>query len=69
MPAKTTARQKAASAALSARRGDTPKSELKGASKSMLESMSEKPLEEFAHTGREGKPSTSRGTEPPIAQV
>ena len=69
MPAKSAARQKAAGAALSARRGDTPKSDLKGASKSMLESMSEKQLEEFAHTGREGKPSKSRGTEPPAAQV
>jgi hypothetical protein len=55
MPAKSAAQQKAAAAALSAKRGDTPKSKLKGASKSML-SMSEKQLEEFAHTQREGKP-------------
>ncbi|HEY4586404.1 MAG TPA: DUF3008 family protein, partial [Brevundimonas sp.] len=41
---------------LSAKRGDTPKSKLKGASKSMMESMSEKQLEEFAHTKRKGKP-------------
>lgn len=39
-PAKSAAQQKAAGAALSAKRGDTPKSELKGASKSMAESMS-----------------------------
>ncbi|OGN49837.1 MAG: DUF3008 domain-containing protein [Caulobacterales bacterium RIFCSPHIGHO2_01_FULL_67_30] len=56
MPAKSAAQQKAAGAALSAKRGDTPKSELKGASKSMVESMTEKQLEEFAHTKRKGKP-------------
>lgn len=56
MPAKSAAQQKAAAAALSAKRGDTPKSELKGASKSMMESMSEKQLEELAHTRRKGKP-------------
>ncbi|HVL42549.1 MAG TPA: DUF3008 family protein [Brevundimonas sp.] len=56
MPAKSAAQQKAAGAALSARRGDTPKSELKGASKQMVESMTEKQLEEFAHTKRKGKP-------------
>lgn len=55
MPAKSAARQKAAGAALSAKRGDTPKTALKGASKSML-SMTEKQLEEFAHTKRTGKP-------------
>lgn len=55
MPAKSAAQQKAAAgAALSAKRGDTPKSKLKGASKSMM-SMSEKQLEEFAHTKRKGK--------------
>ncbi|WP_374596896.1 DUF3008 family protein [Brevundimonas sp.] len=56
MPAKSAAQQKAAGAALSAKRGDTPKSELKGASKSMAASMSEKQLEELAHTKRKGKP-------------
>jgi len=56
MPAKSAAQQKAAGAALSAKRGDTPKSKLKGASKSMMESMSEKQLEEFAHTKRKGTP-------------
>ena len=56
MPAKSAAQQKAAGAALSAKRGDTPKSALKGASKSMAESMTEKQLEEFAHTKRKGKP-------------
>jgi hypothetical protein len=56
MPAKSAAQQKAAGAALSAKRGDTPKSELKGASKSMVKSMSEKELEELASTKRKGKP-------------
>jgi hypothetical protein len=55
MPAKSKSQQKAAGAALSAKRGDTPKSELKGASKSMM-SMSEKELEKMASTKRKGKP-------------
>jgi hypothetical protein len=56
MPAKSKAQQKAAGAALSAKRGDTPRSSLKGASKQLAESMSEKQLEEFASTKRKGKP-------------
>jgi len=56
MPAKSKAQQKAAGAALSAKRGDTEKSELKGASKGMYESMSADQLEEFAHTKRKGNP-------------
>lgn len=56
MPAKSKAQQKAAGAALSAKRGETPKKELKGASKQMVESMSEKQLEDFASTKRKGKP-------------
>jgi Protein of unknwon function (DUF3008) len=56
MPAKSAAQQKAAGAALSAKRGETPKSKLKGASKHMVESMTEKELEEFAHTTRKDKP-------------
>lgn len=56
MPAKSAAQQKAAGAALSAKRGDTPKSKLKGASKQMEASMSEKELEDFAHTKRKDKP-------------
>lgn len=56
MPAKSKSQQKAAGAALSAKRGDTPKSELKGASKGMEESMSEKELEKMASTKRKGKP-------------
>lgn len=56
MPAKSAAQQKAAGAALSAKRGETPKSQLKGASKQMAESMSEKQLEDFAATRRKGTP-------------
>ena len=56
MPAKSKAQQKAAGAALAAKRGDMKKSELKGASKEMVESMSEKELERMASTKRKGKP-------------
>ena len=56
MPAKSKAQQKAAGAALSAKRGETDKSDLKGASKSMYESMTEKELDEMASTKRKGKP-------------
>ena len=52
MPAKSKAQQKAAGAALSAKRGETPKKNLKGASKSMADSMSEKELEDLAATKR-----------------
>jgi hypothetical protein len=56
MPAKSGAQQKAAGAALSAKRGETPKSKLKGASKSMEASMTEEELDELASTKRKGKP-------------
>ncbi len=56
MPAKSQAQQKAAGAALAAKRGDTKVSELKGASKSMYKSMSEKELDDMASTKRKGKP-------------
>ncbi|WP_395395751.1 DUF3008 family protein [Novosphingobium sp. BL-8A] len=56
MPAKSKAQQKAAGAALSAKRGETKKSDLKGASREMVDSMSEKQLEELAATKRKGKP-------------
>ncbi|RUW22279.1 DUF3008 family protein, partial [Mesorhizobium sp. M1E.F.Ca.ET.041.01.1.1] len=57
MPATSQAQQKAAGAALAAKRGEIKKSELKGASREMYESMSEKQLEEFAETKRKGLPS------------
>ncbi|PTM39586.1 DUF3008 family protein [Bosea sp. 124] len=56
MPAKSAAQQKAAGAALAAKRGEIKKSELKGASKSMEKSMTEKELDELASTKRKGKP-------------
>jgi hypothetical protein len=56
MPAKSGAQQKAAGAALSAKRGETPRSKLKGASRQMVDSMSEKELEKMASTKRKGKP-------------
>ena len=56
MPAKSQAQQKAAGAALAAKRGEQKVSNLKGASRSMEKSMSEGQLEDFAHTKRKGKP-------------
>jgi hypothetical protein len=56
MPAKSKAQQKAAGAALSAKRGETPKSKLKGASRQMVKSMSESQLKDFAKGKRKGKP-------------
>lgn len=56
MPAKSKAQQKAAGAALAAKRGEQKVSELQGASKSMYRSMSEKELHDMASTKREGKP-------------
>ncbi len=56
MPAKSKAQQKAAGAALAAKRGDEKVGDLKGASKSMYKSMSEKQLDDMASTKRKGKP-------------
>ncbi len=66
MPAKSKKQQMAAGAALSAKRGEIPKSKLKGASKEMAGSMSEKQLRELASTPRKSLPrkksSTKAGT-------
>jgi hypothetical protein len=62
MPAKSKAQQKAAGAALAAKRGEQKVSSLKGASKSMYQSMSEKELEEMASTKRKGKPEHKSGS-------
>ncbi|MDY6949533.1 MAG: DUF3008 family protein [Pseudomonadota bacterium] len=56
MPAKSKSQQKAAGAALAAKRGDIKKSELQGASKSMEKSMSENELHDMASTKHKGKP-------------
>lgn len=61
MPAKSRAQQKAAGAALSAKRGETKKSALKGASRDMAKSMTEDELEELASTTRKGKPEHVSG--------
>ena len=61
MPAKSKAQQKAAGAALSAKRGDTKVSELQGASKQMYDSMSEDELEDYASTDRDGLPDKVEG--------
>lgn len=57
MPAKSKAQQMAAGAALSAKRGERKKSSLKGASREMVDSMSEKELHDLAATKQKGKPS------------
>ena len=55
MPAKSKKQQMAAGAALAAKRGERSRSSLKGASKQMVKSMSEKQLKEFAKTKRKKK--------------
>lgn len=56
MPAVSKAQQKAAGAALAAKRGETKVSDLQGASKDMYDSMTEAELENMASTKRAGKP-------------
>ena len=56
MPARSKAQQKAAGAALAAKRGEAPQSKLQGASREMYESMSEKELDEMARVKRSQLP-------------
>jgi hypothetical protein len=56
MPASSKAQQRAAGAALSAKRGDTKVKDLKGASKDMYKSMSEDALDDMASTKRKDLP-------------
>ena len=56
MPAQSKAQQKAAGAALSAKRGEMKVKDLKGASREMYDDMSESQLEEFAGTDRKDLP-------------
>jgi hypothetical protein len=56
MPARSKAQQQAAGIALAAKRGEIAVAKLKGASRSMYQSMSERQLEEFAETPRKGLP-------------
>lgn len=57
--AKSKKQQMAAGAALSAKRGERPASSLRGASKSMAESMDEAELRDMASTKRKDKPKTA----------
>jgi Protein of unknwon function (DUF3008) len=57
MPARSKKQQMAAGAALAAKRGKRSKSSLRGASKQMEKSMSEKQLKDFAKTKRKKLPS------------
>lgn len=61
MPAQSKAQQQAAGAALAAKRGERKTSELKGASRQMVESMSEDELEELAETDRKDLPDRKDG--------
>jgi hypothetical protein len=56
VPARSKAQQRAAGAALAAKRGEQKVSDLKGPAKSMYESMSEQQLEEFASGKAKTKP-------------
>ena len=60
MPARSQAQQKAAGAALAAKRGEAPKSKLKGASREMYETMSEKELDDLARVKRSKLPEHVR---------
>lgn len=56
MPAQFKAQQRAAGAALSAKRGETKVSDLQGASKEMYDTMTEDELEDYASTDHDGLP-------------
>ena len=60
MPAKSAAQQKAAGAALAAKRGETSPSSLKGAAKEMYSSMSEGSLRSSRLLSAKESPSTSQ---------
>lgn len=64
MPAKSKVQQKAAGAALAAKRGDTAKSKLKGAAREMFESMTERELDEMASVKRRSLPERKSTGEP-----
>lgn len=60
MPAKSKKQQMAAGAALAAKRGEVKKTSLKGASKQMAESMTEKQLRDVAKTKRKKLPTKKK---------
>ena len=61
MPARSKKQQMAAGAALAAKRGERSKASLTGASREMVDSMSERQLREFASTKRRGLPRKKSG--------
>jgi len=61
MKARSKAQQHAAGAALSAKRGEIPRSDLQGASQEMYETMSEAELEDMASTSHEDLPEETSG--------
>ena len=56
MKAQSKAQQKAAGAALSAKRGESDPADLQGASRDMYDTMSESELEDMASTSRKDLP-------------
>lgn len=60
MPAYTEKQRKAAAAALSALRGETPKSSLFGAAKQMADSMTEEQLRDFAKKNPKARPHSKK---------
>ena len=60
MPARSKVQQQAAGAALSAKRGKTPVNALKGSSKKMEQSMTEKELKDLASTKRSTLPDNKK---------
>jgi hypothetical protein len=62
MPAKSKKQQMAAGIALAAKRGEKPKSELRGPSKQMVQSMDEGELEKMARTPRKKLPTRKSKT-------
>ena len=61
MPARSKKQQMAAGAALAAKRGERSKASHKGATREMVDSMSERQLREFASTKRRGLPRKKSG--------
>lgn len=59
MKAQSKAQQRAAGAALSAKRGESAKSDLQGASREMYDTMTEAELEEMAATDHDDLPERS----------
>jgi hypothetical protein len=61
MPATSKAQQRAAGAALSAKRGDSKVKDLKGPARDMYDSLNKSELEDLAATKRKGLPEHKDG--------